>query len=134
VEENMADLVKALTVPFAAGFIVQRLLELLDPFTTAKIKDPNTKKLVLGMISVVVGWSLAGFAHIEVFAALQKPLPYVLDIFFSGVFISAGTEGFNSLIKFANYKKEATKGDAADKLSKLNLSQLGLVNQQAQAG
>ena len=127
----MPDLVQALTVPFAAGFIVQRFLELLDPFTTAKIKNPNTKKLVLGMISAGIGWSLAGFAHIEVFAALQKPLPHVLDIFFSGVFISAGTEGFNILMKFANYKKEATKGEAADKMSKLNASQLGLVNPQS---
>jgi len=27
----------------------------------------------------------------------------------SGIFISAGTEGFNSLLKFANYKKAEAK-------------------------
>ena len=41
-EAGMDDLIKALTVPFAAGFVVQRL-EIADPYTTAHIQDPLKK-------------------------------------------------------------------------------------------
>src|SRR5258706_14946551 len=105
----MPDLTQALLVPFLAGFIVQRFLEVVDPFTTAKIADPNRKKVVLSVISLILGWLLAGFGHIAIFNALKWAMSSGWDVFFSGIFISAGTEGFNSLMKFANYKKEASK-------------------------
>ena len=116
------DLVKALTVPFAAGFIVQRFLEILDPVTVRLIKDPNTKKIVLGFVSLGIGCLVAGCAQIKMFHELlnlsaDSTLPNSLDYFFTGIFISAGTEGFNSLLKFANYKKEASKADAASKMA-----------------
>ena len=41
----MPDLAQVLLIPFVAGFIVQRFLEILDPLTTRLIKDPNTKKI-----------------------------------------------------------------------------------------
>ena len=129
----MDDLVKALTVPFAAGFIVQRFLEILDPLTTKLIKDPNTKKIVLGLVSLAIGWTLAICVDLRIFHELPTlsaaaKLPDWLDHFFTGIFISAGTEGFNSLMKFANYKKETTKADAASKMSQLSADQLGAVN------
>jgi uncharacterized protein YacL len=130
----MQDLIQALLVPFVAGFIVQRFLEILDPFTTAKIKDPNTKKMVLGFASLAIGCILSGFVDLRLFHALQplfaglRVLPHTVDVFFSGVFISAGTEGFNSLMKFANYKKEASKADAARKRSQLSGDELHSVN------
>jgi hypothetical protein len=34
----------------------------------------------------------------------------------SGIFVSAGTEGFNSLMKFASYKEDSAKVDAGTKL------------------
>jgi len=40
-----------------------------------------------------------------------------MDYIGTGIFISGGSEGFNSLLKFANYKKEASKADAANKLT-----------------
>jgi hypothetical protein len=132
----MPDLTQALLVPFVAGFIVQRFLEIVDPFTTAKISDANRKKSVLGGISLALGWLLAGFGHIEIFSALcTKTDPcfnmgHIGNIVFSGIFISAGTEGFNSLMKFANYKKESSKADAAQKKSGLTTQQLNLVNPQ----
>jgi hypothetical protein len=51
-----------------------------------------------------------------------------LDVFGSGIFISAGTEGFNTLIKFVGYKKEASKADAAAKNSQVTAQQLKAVN------
>jgi hypothetical protein len=127
----MPDLTQALLVPFVAGFIVQRFLDILDTFTTTKIADPNQKKLAMGVLSLVFGWLLAGFGHIRIFCALQWPgINAGWDIFFSGIFISAGTEGFNSVMKFANYKKEATKADAEDKATRVLAQQHALGNPQ----
>lgn len=108
----MADLTQALLIPFVAAFIVQRFLEMIDPLTTTAITDANRKKAALGFISLALGWSLAGFGHIAVFNALKWTMSSGWDAFFTGIFISGGTEGFNSLMKFANYKKEATKVEA----------------------
>jgi hypothetical protein len=133
----MPDLTQALLVPFAAGFVVQRFLEIIDPFTTGRISDPNRKKFVMGVISVILGWLLAGFGHIEIFSQLcvkgnpSADINQVWDVIFSGIFISAGTEGFNSLMKFASYKKEASKAEAAQKKSGLSQQQLNLVNPQS---
>jgi len=50
------------------------------------------------------------FLRNQGFCSLDVQMPVVLDCLLSGIFISAGTEGFNSLLKFANYKKaEARK-------------------------
>jgi hypothetical protein len=128
------DLVKALTVPFVAGFIVQRFLEIVDPVTSKFIKDPNTKKIVLGFVSLGLGCALSGFAGLRIFNLLHplfpgvSELPYWLDVLVTGIFISAGTEGFNSLMKFANYKKEASKADAAGKKAQVTPDQLRSVN------
>jgi hypothetical protein len=127
----MDDLVKALIVPFVAAFIVQRFLDILDPLTSKLIQDANVKKIVLGLASLGIGWILAGFLTLQLFHLLVKPetsLPGWLDEFFTGIFISAGTEGFNSLLKFANYKKEASKADASAKRGQVTAEQLRLVN------
>jgi len=114
------ELVKALVVPFAAGFVVQRVVEILDTYTTAKLSNTNLKKFAIGILSLCLGWVLAFYGDIRIFGALNWPMDAHLDAFTSGIFISGGSEGFNSLLKFANYKKEASKADAADKLDKLN--------------
>jgi hypothetical protein len=120
---NIDDLIKALTAPFAAGFVVQRLLEILDPFTFAKIfPNPNAKKAAMGVISLAVGLGIAFAVPVEMFhpllqKACKPEVAYWLDRVLSGVFISAGTEGFNTLLKFANYKKDANKADAANKMA-----------------
>jgi hypothetical protein len=129
----MDDLVKSLIGPFAAAFIVQRFLEILDPVTARLIKDGNTKKIVLGLVSVGIGWGLASSTGMEIFHILLKlpdaaGLPAWLDELFTGIFISAGTEGFNNLLKFAGYKKEAAKADAAAKLAQVSPAQIRSVN------
>jgi hypothetical protein len=124
----MDELVKALTVLFAAGFVVQRLVEILDAYTTAKIADPNRKKFVIGVISLALDWVLAGVGEIHIFSALNWTMPSYLDVIASGIFISGGSEGFNSLMKFANYKKEASKADAAAKKGQVSADQLRSVN------
>jgi hypothetical protein len=39
----------------------------------------------------------------------------VLDFLVTALIISAGTEGFNSLLKLLGYAKETKKGDAANR-------------------
>jgi hypothetical protein len=68
----MDDLIKALTVPFAAGFTVQRLLEIADPYTTAHIQDPLKKKEVMGEISLVIGVLLRLAARIGILTILHQ--------------------------------------------------------------
>lgn len=128
---SVSDLTQSLLAPFAAGFVVQRVLEITDPWLTARISNPNTKRSVMGLVSFGFGMTLAHYADITVFHALGVCMTAGWDHFLSAIFISAGTEGFNSLMKFANYKKEVSKADAADKISKLNASQLGVVNPQS---
>src|SRR4051812_33046229 len=117
------SIIQALTVPFAAGFVVQRFLEVFDPLTSKLFGDANTKKIALKIASLLLGWAIAAVLPVAIFHTLMNvPVPNdpgfltYFDYFLSGVFVSAGTEGFNTLLKFGNYKKEASKADAANKL------------------
>jgi hypothetical protein len=113
------ELVKALTVPFAAGFVVQRALELADPLTVRLVKNPNTKRIVLGLVSLAIGLALAAGMDLRIFHQLRNSsanaaLTNWLDYLATGVFVSGGTEGFNSVLKFADYKKESAKATATE--------------------
>lgn len=122
------NLAQALIVPLAAGFVVQRFMEIADSiFGNQK---PSCKKIAMGLISLIIGWVLA-FYGFRVFAPLGAKISSWADILLSGVFISAGTEGFNSLLKLANYSKEAAKAEAADKLSAVKIEQMQMVNKQS---
>jgi hypothetical protein len=128
----MNELAQALLLPFAAGFIVQRFLELLDPITSKWIKDPVARRIVLAWASLALGFVLAWTLHLKIFHDLKLPqgvnLPDWLDWIFTAIFISAGTEGFNSLMKFAYYRKESSKADAAAKMSQVTPQQIHAVN------
>jgi len=94
--------------------VVQRFLEIVDPITSKLISDATTKKIVLGLVSLGIGLAIAAGMHLEIFHQFLNSTNHDLfvdwlDYFATGVFISAGTEGFNSLMKFASYKKEAAK-------------------------
>ncbi len=81
-----------------------------------------------GVFSLALGWLLAGIGEIHIFSALKWHMDTYLDVIASGIFISGGSEGFNSLMKFANYKKEASKADAAGKKGQVSADQLRSVN------
>ncbi|HYH06321.1 MAG TPA: hypothetical protein VEK11_04590 [Thermoanaerobaculia bacterium] len=91
---------------------LQQLLELLDPVITLFVTNPLRKKLVTSITSGLAGWALAGLADLRVLGAMNYPVHAYLDIFVTALVVSAGTEGFNSILKFVFYKKEETKGDA----------------------
>src|SRR6266481_2042049 len=110
---DMAGLVLALAPAFAAGFALQRLLEILDPIFD-KIKTGQFKKIALGLISFAAGLGLAAWPKTRVLTQLVAPesAPALLDYFVTALIVSGGTEGFNSILKFLNYKKEETKAGA----------------------
>jgi hypothetical protein len=125
------DIIKALAPAFAAGFAVQQLLEIVTSFLDL---GDNTgfqkyKKPILGFIALVIGFSLSyGIGQLHVLTVLLttvgadgKPLPPAppvndfLDALVTGLIISAGTEGINSILKFLKYTKEDKKNQAATK-------------------
>jgi len=116
-----------LTALFAAGFAVQQLLEL----TTAILDlDSNAtfqkyKKAILGLLSLTAGLLLAGFVgDLRVLSALgvrASGLPFsATDVCVTGLVLSAGTEGVNSILKFAKYSKEDKKTTVGSKEAALN--------------
>ncbi|HXD34364.1 MAG TPA: hypothetical protein VN643_24815 [Pyrinomonadaceae bacterium] len=115
------SLIKALAPAFAAGFAVQRFLEILDPVVD-RVIGSERKKIILGLTSLVAGFGFASGLGVRVLANLgaytftgkfdQNDL---LDLLVTSLVISAGTEGLNSILKFMNYKKEETKAEASTK-------------------
>jgi uncharacterized membrane protein len=108
----MDKLVEALGPAFAAGFAVQQLLELLDPIMD-KIKVD--KKLVLGIVSSAIGLVLALGAGLRVLEPLGVVSAGYWDVIITALIISAGTEGFNSVIKFLGYTKDRRRKAAGTK-------------------
>jgi hypothetical protein len=104
---------------FAAAFAVQQLLEIL---TSILDVDSNPsfqkyKKPILGVVSLAVGFILAGtVGRLRVLAALgANSAPEWIDIPITALVLSAGTEGVNSILKFLKYAKEDKKNAAASK-------------------
>jgi hypothetical protein len=111
----MDQLVVALGPAFAAGFAIQRLLEILDPILDRVKLIREYKKIALAIVSLIVGAILALGVGLRVLLPLGIADAYSLDIFVTALIISAGSEGFNSIMKFLGYAKEGKKADAAEK-------------------
>ena len=109
----MDTLALALGPAFAAGFAFQQLLELLDPLASRIVSGDN-KKLALGSVSLILGLLLAFSAGLRVLQPLGFAGPDWLDAIITGVIISAGTEGFNSIMKFLGYAKENKKKEVRE--------------------
>jgi len=116
----MSDLVTALGPAFAAGFAVQRLLEILDSWFLSSNMSSNKKpfltdykKAVLATISLAAGFYFAFGASLRVLHPLGIASADMIDGTVTAFIISAGTEGFNSIIKFLGYAKDNKKAQAA---------------------
>jgi len=120
----METLVKALGPAFAAGFAVQRLLEILDPVLEKVQLFTDYKKITLAVISLIVGLALAFGVGLRVLRPLGAADSDLLDAVVTALIVSAGTEGFNSIMKFLGYAKEEKKVDAAEKKGKANAQAL----------
>ncbi len=108
----MDKLILALAPAFAAGFAIQHLLEVLDPILFKHIKPPRQKKMVLGLISLILGLVLAYGGGLRVLQPLGFTGSEIYDLLVTGLVISSGTEGVNSLVKFLGYTKENKKAQS----------------------
>jgi hypothetical protein len=125
--QTIAKVTVALAPAFACGFAVQQALQIIDPLVSRpdamnKPDSGNLKRAVMGLISLMMGALIAGLGKVDVVEALSKAadggsltLPIWLGISVNALIISAGTEGFNSIMKFLSYQKESAKADAAVK-------------------
>ena len=108
----MADLTAALAPAFACGFAVQQLLELSDP-VLSRSSDPLRKKIYASAISLIAGFVFAHVTPLSVLRVFQTDANRIIDVIVTALIVSAGTEGFNSVMKFLGDKKEEQKADAA---------------------
>jgi hypothetical protein len=131
----MDKLITMLAPVFAAGLAVQQLLEILTSILDLDARQAfqKYKKVILGLVALIVGFILAYKGYLQVLHPLfvaetkidpvthqvtfyySRDIPDSLDFIVTGLVISAGTEGINSILKFLKYKKEETKNDAAAK-------------------
>jgi hypothetical protein len=118
----MDTLITALGPAFAAGFALQRLLEILDPLLEKWNWLADNKKIIHGIVSLVVGLILAIGFGLHVMKPLGVNGPEILDVIVTAFIVSAGTEGFNSIMKFLGYAKENKKAVAADNKSKVSVT------------
>jgi hypothetical protein len=107
----MNDLILALGPAFAAGLAVQRLLEIVDSIM-AFLKG-DRKKFIMAVASLGIAAMLCSQPNIRILKYLATGINDKIDFCITMLFISGGTEGFNSLLKFLNYQKENAKGAAA---------------------
>jgi len=132
----MITLPEALAPAFAVALALQHLTELIDSFLN-RSQAGAKKKLTIGICSFVVASVLIGCVptlgildNIHRTSAtwttptdpppakVPAPSPASpktrdwLDLFISALIVSAGTDGFNSILKFLTYKKDETKVEA----------------------
>ena len=116
---SLSQVASNLAPAFVAGFAVQQCLQIVDSVASWDLMKPDKKKGIMGIISFALGmgFSVAGLrilANIAPhFVSTYPGLWKVADIAVSALFISAGTEGFNSIMKFLSYQKETAKAGAA---------------------
>ena len=99
----METLLRAFAPAFAAALGLQQLIEVLDPvFSWFK----GNKGVILKPLSLLAGLILSVFAGLRVLDHLGYAGAPIWDIIITGLIISGGTEGFNSIMKFLGYTKE----------------------------
>ena len=108
----MDELITTVAPVMIAGIAIQQILEILDPLVV-KIIGEEDKKMVMGLIALVAGLAVSFGLGMRVLQPLGIVVPDGLDMLVSAMVIGAGTEGFNSLLKYIDYAKEGKKGDAA---------------------
>ena len=112
------------------GFAVQRALDVLDfaivpaSFGISQLFDKpdagtgrneswnvtelDVKKWLTALVGFVIGLLITYISGVKIVSALNDQW-VSLDVFVGALAISGGSEGFNSVLKFANHAKEARK-------------------------
>lgn len=118
----METLLHALGPAFAVGFALQRMLEILGggidvlPFID-QTQWTKWKPTILGTIAFTIGILTSWTLGLQVLAPLGLAnRSEVFEVLVTGLVISAGTEGLNSILKFLGYAKEGQKATAISTL------------------
>lgn len=115
-----SQIVAALTAAFAVGFAIQQGVEVVDNIVVAfwtnfdptKQRNVRLKKGMDTVISLLLAILAVKFLKVDVLAPFNLQGGTMSGVV-SVLFLSAGTEGFNSILKWISYKKEDAKADAA---------------------
>jgi hypothetical protein len=110
------SVVDALAPALAIGFAVQQFLEVMDPVVEWILKrlfkgDADAKKPLLGLVALAIGLAMAYGARVRVLEPLGVDSEF-WDPIVTGIVVSGGTQGFNSIMKFLGYAKESKKAAA----------------------
>ncbi len=110
------NLMYLLVPAFAVGFAVQRFIEIIDSWIDLDKKiTPEWKKALLMGLALIFGVLLAWRLEMKILLALGQSVfgdySPAIDYIVSGLIISAGTEGINSILKFLSYSKEVKKAE-----------------------
>jgi hypothetical protein len=132
---DSSKVMSALVPAFAAGFAVQQTIELVDTFFSVISKllrslanDPAIKKLIATGIGLLLSIVLVIAGKLDIITPLLAQgaqVPELVRSLISIIFISAGTESFNSLLKWVSWKKEESKAKAAGKPSQAAVAAVG---------
>lgn len=88
----------------------------------AKKEEKNDSKkelkgLILGLASLIAAFIIVWTTNISVLTPFAEKIPHIpnsVDIAVTVLFISAGTEGINSIVKYLGYSKEKKDEEAKE--------------------
>jgi len=103
----METLAKVLGPGLVAAMAIQQLLELADP-VLEKWVQPH-KKWILSAIALGMALIVTLGLRFRLLASLGYEEAPWLDVILTALFLTSGTKGFNDLIKWMSYKKEAAR-------------------------
>lgn len=115
------DVPSATGILFAAGFAVQRVIEIVDGILDGvaslleKVfwKKDAWKKLLAGLLATGCGLAFAGIGGIRIVKYLTSdPVDGTVDLVITALAIGGGTEGVNSVLKYASGAKRNVTAQA----------------------
>lgn len=120
-----SEIAKVLAVVSIAGFAIQQLLQMFDPLVMAAIDNhkrsrPNAtlpggisegdfKKALMTSLGFLMGLLVVALTGVKTLRLLDSTWQPFGDVVVTALVISGGTEGFNTLLKYFGYVKDARK-------------------------
>jgi hypothetical protein len=116
---------ETVSLVFIAGFAIQQVLQILDPFVVSSIQwfkssrpakglpggmaDSDFKKAVMASLSFLLGLLTVALTNIRLLQLLRPDYGAVGDFLVTALVVGTGTEAVNTVLKFLGYVKDAQK-------------------------
>jgi hypothetical protein len=101
----MEPLASVLAPGLVAAMAIQQLIALVEPALDQWIRQH--KKWILSGIALVMALIVTLVLDLRLLAALGYEAAPWMDVILTALFLTGGTKGFDDLLKWMNYKKEA---------------------------